>query len=1226
MKKRKILRKGLLRAGLSLLLSAMTVLTLVVPGVHMDAAQPENPVGQQTVEEIEALNLGENISQMNTIVVPSGGSAPPTEPMEPDDRESDQEQTEPNETIPQETESQQPDINDGEEGNEEDNQGEEGGQELQLDLAAVMTWYQYGNDATTIVCAPDKAVAKTLNTAQLKNDELRYVFSLKGDDARYVTIRSVTVTPGDAQEQSIREEGTLTIELPNGVGKRNYTFRIQALAEKRNDEGKPVTQEVEFAFVLRCEFAIDMEMDLNWRNAEGRVRTITCGPDKAEAIAVRNYELNERVFVYTTELTGSLAENAEIVDAQYTTASGVRSGTLEKDGGSLILNCEPGTDTETYYLTFAVKTQDRTVLYTYNLVYQETLDVELSFVWRDKGRIEHPLVCKPAGSASDQIKHNQISGGGISYEMELTGKDAKSGTITSVSYVSEGDSGRLESSDTLPLSMPEGATSNTYRITVEAMVSGQNILFEILLHHSNDVTLEMHYTVYNGLLPDKRIVSCENAKSRTAEEPVYDDELSASGGVLAYEMNIVDSEGENVRITQVTCFQTGTGRNLTLEPDGEVKLHLDNGKTGDNAFRIQAEDSSGNAYTFEINIPYKHRGSNSIQIETNLTDGQHIPNGVKTNLTVKARSEDAAGNTLGYILATGTDTKLIVKLDGVELDYISSSGVTSEYDIVPTSPEEGDTNRHILEIYAEDAYGNYGQLQLNLIGEVKDAGAQIGTATIHVDMTVLGLGVVKSVSYDVLASEPVSYVIAKAVLGEVLPEPFGQARETMGWTGTYEGTLDLGFYLQSLSTGHTANALEGNTWPGSTEAEVLAAIDDQFGSRTGLATLWRCLYRNGLDKSTGSGGTFGEFDYTSGSGWMYSVGGTTYYPGQSMSATFLQDGDVLTLRYTLAQGWDVGGGNPGYSSTVGYCVSAVNGEFRIRHQMESRTDEAGNSYNVCRCCGLEENCSHDSVSYRNEGNGTHVQVCENPECGATVGDWEYHEWGQESSGDYHVCQLCGAEERHYWIVTRNTATCAEPGERFSYCDICLEERVEPSDAKKHDYLYEWLVTDDNAWHYMQCGNCGEASDPEWHIYSYSSRWDDYMCDVCQWLHDDLCGYGSRQLQYSDCSTREYFCETCGHEFTETGSFHEYEAGFCLSCGEQDPDHVCPHDTWSDWITDSEPDCGNEGWQFIQCEDCGDILDEQPIPATGEHEFMDGICIVCDTPDPDYVPQEEPDSE
>lgn len=1179
MKKKKRLQKNLLHTGLSLMLCIVTVATLVVPGLQMKVTQPESPASNKSLEEIQNFNMGDNISQMNTIVVPSGGSAPPTEPMEPDDQETDPEQTEPNETIPEETESEQPDVGDGEEGNEENNQGEEGGQQLQLDLAAVLTWYQYGKDPKTIVCAPSKAVAKTLNTAQLKNDELHYEISLEGSDAKYVTIQSITMTAGDSAEQKAEQEDTIAIELPGGTGKRNYTFRLKAKAEIPAIQGQAIVQDVEFAFVVRCEYAMDLAMNLNWKNKDGRVRTITCDPDKAEAIAVRNYELNERVFVYTTELTGSLADNAEIVEAIYTTASGVRSGTLEKNGGSLILNTAPGADSETYYLTFSVKTQERTVLYTYNVVYQQTLDVNLAFVWRDKGRVEHPLTCRPGSTVSDQVKHNQLAGGSISYAMELVGSDAKGGIIDSVSYVSVGDSGTLEGkSGSLPISLPEGASTNTYRIQVRALVDGQYLNYEVVLHHANDVTLEMHYTVYNGLLPDKRVLACENGKSKTAES-IYDDELP--NGLLHYDMELVGSDGKDVTITNVTCFQSGTGRNVTLGPSGEITLKLDEGMTGDNAFTIQAQDGSGSTYTFEINIPYKHRGSNSIQIETNLTDGQRIPNGVKTNLTVTARSEDAAGNTLGYVLATGKDTKLIVKLDGVELGYISSSSkVTSEYDLVPTNPETGDTNEHILDIYAEDAQGNFGQKQIKLIGERKDAGSQIGTATIYVDMTVLGLGVAKSVSYDVLASEPISYVIAKAVLGEVLPEPYGQAKQTMGWTGSYEGTLDIGFYLQSLTTGHTANALEGRVWPGSTEEEILAAIDDRFGSRTGLATLWRCLYRNGLDKSTGSDGTFGEFDYTSGSGWMYSVGGTTYYPGQSMSATYLQDGDVLTLRYTLAQGWDVGGGNPGYSSTVGYCVSAVNGEFRIRHQMETKTDASGKEYSVCHCCGLVEDCAHNNLFYRNEGNGTHVQVC--GDCGDTVGDWLYHEWG-DSSGDNHVCSLCQAQERHYWIVTQNTATCQQEGELHAYCDICLQEKVEPHPVKEHDYLYEWLVSDDNAWHYMECRNCGEKSNYEEHDYTYSSQWDDFMCGTCHMLHEDLCGLGSAELSYADCEQKCYSCSECGQEFERFGNFHSL----------------------GDWIVDVEPDCGNPGYQYRICAECKEILEDQEIPATGEHAYENG---------------------
>lgn len=1218
MKKRRVLKKSALQSGLCLLLSAVTVLTLVLPGVDMQRAEPADPLAMQTIEEIEVLNVGENISQMNTIVVPSGGSAPPTEPIEESPEETDPEQTEPNETIPEETQSEEPDIGEGEEGNEEGNQGEEGGQELQLDLAVVMTWAKHGKETKSIVCAPSKAVAKTLNTAQLKDNVLKYSFHLKGDDAKYVNITSVTMEEGDSPARAVEEDGEVQIQLPGGTGKRNYTFRIQALAEKRNDAGQMVSQELDFAFVIRCEYAMDLEMDLNWENKDGRVRTITCGPDRAEALSVKNHELHERVFVYTVDLTGSLAEDAQIVDASYTTASGHRSGTIEKNGGSLILDPAPGYDSETYYLTFSVKVQDRTVLYTYNVVYQEMLDVKLSFTWRDRGMIRHDLICMPGGSVSDRIKNNQLSAGTIAITAELLGDDAADGRIMTISYTSETGSGVLES-DTLPITMSEGATSNTYHLVVDAMVKGQKMKFEIVLHYANDVMLQMSYTVQEDGMNNTRVVACENNKSKMAEN-VYDDQLA--GNLLQYEMEIVGNDGEDVRITEVSCYQTGTGRSTSLSDSGMVELKMDEGKTGDNAFAIKAQDDSGNEYSFEINIPYKHRGENTIEIQTNLEDGQRIPNAVKTNLTVKAVSKDAAGNTLDYILANGTETKLIVKLDGEELRYISSSGASSEYDLFPSNPEEGDTNEHILEIYAEDALGNFGQRQLTLIGERKAPGHQIGTATIKVDMTVLGLGVVDSVSYDVLADEPISYVIAKAVLGEVLEEPFGQAKQTFGWTGNYEGTLDRGFYLASITTGHTANALEGSTWPGSTEEEILAAIDDRFGKGTKLATLWRCLYRNGLDKSSGSGGTFSEFDYTSGSGWMYSVGGSTYYPGQSMSAVYLQDGDVLTLRFTLAQGWDVGGGNPGYSSTVGYCVSAINGDLEVNHQMETATDENGKEIYVCHCCGLEESCRHSDLRCEDEGNGTHVQYCN--ECNMTVGDWEEHRWGAPSVNDSHVCIDCGAQARHYWIETNNTAECDAEGELWAYCDICLEEKVDTAPAKGHIYDDRWYSTDDNSQHYQQCSRCGEEHAFLDHRYTYDSGWGDFQCDDCGMFHgiyDIDCPGELLPQSDSDRQRMHYVCSYCGCDFVE---YHEYEGGYCLHCGGEDPDYIPDEDppaehihSWGGRIVEYDPECEYDGLAYYICGECGEE-EYEDIPALG-HAYNGVYCERCGAEDPDYMP-------
>ena len=1051
------------------------------------------------------------------------------------------------------------DPNDGEEdeGNDDGDEGEEGGEDLELDLAAVLTWYKYGTDPNTITCGPSSTVYKSINTAQLPDSTLKYTVSMTGDDSRYVEITGVSVAAGDSAFREVPQNGSQKIELPDGNGDRNYTFRVTGYIEKNDEDGERIRQELTFLFVLKCEYMLDLDLELTWRPVDSNERTVVCSPDKTESFSVKNYDLTERVFAYSVQLTGSLAEDAQIVSASYTTASGQKSGDISTDTGTLILDPAPGTDKETYNLTFTVRTAERDVVYRYKLNYEETLDVQLEFRWMEKGITQRTKTCDPGDEATLRIKNNQLSAGAIPYELVLTGGDGADGRILSVSYTSEaGGSGNLSESGSLPVIMPEGASSNTYHLMVSAMVKGQRVNFEIVIYCYADVSLQMDYTVMEDGATVPRQIVCENTRSKTAEA-VYDDQLN--GGMLNYTMSLIGSEGENISITSVTCFQSGSGRTVTLGEEGQLELLLKDGKTGENTFQIEAMDATGNTYHFTVNIPYKHRGENNIKILTNLTDGQEIINETDTNLTVQAWSEDANGNVISYIPANGTDTKLIVQLDGQTLGYVSSSGVASEYTLHPANPEVGDTNTHMLYIYAEDALGNYGELTLTLKGQRREAGQQIGKATIYVDMTALGLGVVANLSYDVLADEPVSYVIAKAIMGMDTGEPFGAAAETLGWSGTHGGTLDTGFYLQSLTTGHTANALEGGRWPGATEEEVLAAIDARFGVGSGLATLWRCLYRNGLTKSSGSGGTFGEFDYTSGSGWMYSVGGASYYPGQSMSSVYLQDGDVLTIRFTLAYGWDVGGGSPGYGSTVGYCVSAVNGSIRVNHRMETVTNADGSVSNVCHCCGIVEDCAHVNAQFIDLGDGTHIQFCN--DCMKEIGDPEMHLWTfSEETSNQHTCSECGAAENHNWkeVEGSNTATCIAPGVHSIQCVVCNHIKEEETGPKGHTLDNQWQVT--AAEHYEKCSTCGEIANQGRHEYKHvtytenGGQKETFECKICSAWHVDECS-GTMTETGATCQKISYHCSGCGYDMSKEGTFdehHNYIGGSCEYCGKQDP--------------------------------------------------------------------------
>lgn len=935
----------------------------------------------------------------------------------------------------------------------------------------------------------------------------------------------------------------------------------------------------------------ELSLVLTW-NAKG----IACAAGNTQAFSVSSYELNEDLFRFRVSLTGTQAQDAKIVGGVSVAESTQTAKELTWPRGSLPMAPAAGTDKEVYEVSFTVRTPERDVFFRYKITYQKLPDVQLSFTWQGTGNHKGTLLCLPGGSAADKIKNNQLAGGGIRYEMKLVGADAESAgaRIMSASYTSDAasESGELNWRDgqgRLEVKMPEGETSNTYRISVSALANGHTAHFEVILHFGNDVTLQMRYILDDG---SERKVFCQNKQSKTADT-VYDNQLT--DGFLEYEMSIVGSDADGVKITSVTCNQSGSVETLNQLGRGRIRLLLNAGKAGHNFFEIKAQGE--NEYSFTIDIPYKHKGSNSIEIILDLEDGDEIPNESKTTLRVTAHGKNAQGNTVS-IPAKGTNEFIQVSLDGIEAVDPTRSGDTWEYGLIPSNPETGDRNEHTLYVYAEDAYGNWGEKKLTLIGFRVEPGQKIGEADIYVDMTVLGVGVVGPIPYDVLADEPISYVVAKAIMGMDTGEPFGAASKTLGWRGSYAGTLDTGFYLQWLDTDYYPDALEDSTWPGSTEEEVLAAIDARFRAGTGLATLWRCLYRNGLNKSAGSGSRIGEFDYTSGSGWMYSLDGT-YYPGQSMSAVYLKDGDVLTLRYTLAYGWDIGGGSDNYGNIVGYCVTAINRDITPRHQMEEVEDPDGSVRYVCRCCGMVQDCPHAHMTYKDLEDGTHILLCE--DCQAVIGDPLPHNWTYAAGDteDNHVCAECGATEQHFWkeVEGTNTATCTEPGVRTVRCSVCGMEKEEEVEAKGH--------TTDNMWvtppwgHYQKCSVCEEEINRGDHEYVYESgtNWEDYICRICDASHGWVCD-GTPTIKEATCQRIVYHCDSCGYDMTKPGTFdeyHDYVDGFCRYCGAEDPDHV-PHEHDYHETHRVDPTCTEDGYVEYTC-DCGDSYTE-PLPATG----------------------------
>ena len=109
-----------------------------------------------------------------------------------------------------------------------------------------------------------------------------------------------------------------------------------------------------------------------------------------------------------------------------------------------------------------------------------------------------------------------------------------------------------------------------------------------------------------------------------------------------------------------------------------------------------------------------------------------------------------------------------------------------------------------------------------------------------------------------------------------------------GFDYNYTGDLDNGFYLSAI-TGEKVN--------------------DAPMSYTSIPDyLQKALTDGGLSLSDREDKDYlGEFDFTSGAGWMYCVNNS--FPNVGFADYYPQDGDVIRIQFTLAIGADIGGAN-----------------------------------------------------------------------------------------------------------------------------------------------------------------------------------------------------------------------------------------------------------------------------------------------------------------------------
>ncbi len=198
-----------------------------------------------------------------------------------------------------------------------------------------------------------------------------------------------------------------------------------------------------------------------------------------------------------------------------------------------------------------------------------------------------------------------------------------------------------------------------------------------------------------------------------------------------------------------------------------------------------------------------------------------------------------------------------------------------------------------------------------------EPGDVVGKAVFTVEALSLGGGYIIEPCYvDIIEGENAAQALARLL-------------EEKGFTYDNTGSLESGFYLSHI------------------QGDALADIDPTGDSIP--QALREKLEEKGFDIQTRTDETsLGEFDYTSGSGWMFCL--KNVFPNVGFADSYLSEGDVVRVQFTLAYGSDIGGGYAmGTGGSAGYYEVANKDALTRRVAAINAKIEANPYY-------LEQNC------------------------------------------------------------------------------------------------------------------------------------------------------------------------------------------------------------------------------------------------------------------------------
>lgn len=383
----------------------------------------------------------------------------------------------------------------------------------------------------------------------------------------------------------------------------------------------------------------------------------------------------------------------------------------------------------------------------------------------------------------------------------------------------------------------------------------------------------------------------------------------------------------HIRVRLKNETNSGNGSLLTSQNNQDYEAQLD--FNADNLFVLSLYDGE----TFLGLVQYRVGYYANLADDTHPTVGDYPPS-IVTNLdgasldmssqtfplTVIARANAELGAGVIY------SNQIRVTLDGktVEKSYGDSQPT---YELYFDPPQLGDEETHIVRVLAWDGNGNSTMKVYTVTYHQISEGDPAGSVDVVLDATTIGLGILDTGTLDIVEGETAASVLLR----------FLQER---GYEPDYQGSTTMNFYLRRISRGDIA---------------YRANVPEH---------LWELILRDGITTNDNyDRDSIGEFDYTQGSGWMYSINGTLY-EGTGMSGYKVRNGITIYVRFTLSYGKDIGGYDStggGYGSLSSYCGLWINGgyqalghDFVETDRLEPTETEDGYIHYRCSKCHEEK--------------------------------------------------------------------------------------------------------------------------------------------------------------------------------------------------------------------------------------------------------------------------------